>query len=210
MFIKSVLHDQVALPSIRAKSVAKGEIIEVPDDIGEKLLTRHELHDETYEEIYSWEKSSAKAYKEQQEEFEAERADRPARSKPVRQVEKEDVIDPPKTSDVGKNSNETHEDENEPAGTEPPEPEDLTDPDTTNDTDKGKQPDVANSGTRLSSEGEGSDPDAANMKQGTSNEDEPAKPAAKASPKAAAKPKAAAEKTPAKPAVKRVSKPATK
>lgn len=110
-YLKSILIHQIALPVLGV--VAKlGDIIEVADDdIADKLLSRVSYNDEDGSELPHWEKSTAKAYKDQQEAKGKQVAEAPARKA---------------ATDDG-NDNDTHEDQNEPANTPPPAPQVVSD-----------------------------------------------------------------------------------
>jgi hypothetical protein len=100
-FLKSILIENISLPSIVAKPIHKGDIIEVKDDaVAAKLLTRSQFHaaspEDTPEEKFYWEKSTAKEFKAQEDaKAEAKAALAPnVRTEPVKADTKEHLNEP--------------------------------------------------------------------------------------------------------------------
>jgi len=221
-YVKSVYLARVGLAGID-KPVEKNQIIEVADDVAEKLLTRTAWSEDLGKEVNVWEKSTAAAYKAQQEKAAKDKAAEQSSQYAAQEEGNDDLAPKPIPLQQVKNTNDTHEDQNDPADDKDTarKAQPVVEPTEPNADAKGKvvtteSPPAIEGAEHELDENHG-DLTSADLNTNKS-ETEPAKPAAKAAAKPAVKVKSADTSTravakpqrAAKPAVKAAVKPAAK
>lgn len=113
-YVKSVYLARVGLAGID-KPVEKNQIIEVQDDVAEKLLTRTAWSEDLGKDVNVWEKSTAAAYKAQQEKAAKDKAAAQSSQYSENEEGDDDLAPKPIPLQQVKNTNDTHESTNDPA-----------------------------------------------------------------------------------------------